>query len=387
MRTQLWSLTFGNFAIGTGVLIMPGLLEELSSGLSRTPAQIGMLVSAFALVVCVTGPLLAGWTSAIDRRRLLTAALVLYAITHLLSALVPSYAGLLALRMVTAFGAAVFTSQAAATAGLLVPPAQRGRAIGLALLGWSIASVLGMPIGSYLGSHIGWRATMAAEGMLSAAGAVWIWLQIPRGLFVAPMDGDGWKRLFANRPLLLVLAVTALQGAGQFALFAYLVVVWKEFIAASPLTISLLFGCFGITGVLGNLAGAHYMDRIGTERVAMTALALVALALLLWPLSRGSLPITLVLTLLWGLGCFVINSAQQARLISLAPTLASASVAMNSSAMYLGQALGTMAGGLLLSTAGSAHLSTIGALLLACAMLASQLAAGMRARGTAAEPA
>lgn len=387
MRTQLWSLTLGNFAIGTGVLIMPGMLNELTIDLASTPANIGMMISAFAMVICFTGPLLASWTSAMERRTLLTAALLLYALTHLLSAAAPGYGSLLAIRMVTALGAAVFTAQAAATAGLLVSPQQRGKAIGLALLGWSIAGVLGMPIGSYLSAHLGWRWAMVIEGLLSAGCALWIWLQIPPRLYVAAMDRAAWKSLFGNQALLLVVAVTALQGAGQFTLFAYLGVIWKEFIGASPLTISLLFAWFGLAGVLGNIAGAQVMDRLGTLWVGLISMGLVAVALLLWPLTRHSLPITVLLTLVWGLGCFVINSSQQARLIGLAPQLASASVAMNSSAMYLGQATGALAGGLLISAQHTNHLSAAGALFMMAAMLISQFAAVLVKRTVAENPA
>ncbi len=387
MRSRLWSLTLGNFAIGTGVLIMPGMLNELALGLASTPAQIGMLISVFALVICITGPLLAGWTSMLDRRRLLTAALALYALTHLLSALAPNYASLLAIRMVTALGAAVFTAQAVATAGLLVPPQERGRAIGLAALGWSIASVVGMPAGSYLGATFGWRATMAAEGLLAAVCAAWLWRQIPSRLFVTPMDRAAWKTLFANTPLLLVVAVTALQGAGQFVVFSYLVLVWKESIQASPLVISALFACFGVAGMLGNILGAHLMDRLGTARVALMAMAAVGIALLLWPLTYQSLAATILLTLLWGLGCFAINSAQQARLVDLAPALASASVAMNSSAMYLGQALGAFIGGLMIAAGSSMRLSMVGAGFVGVAIIMSQLATGMAQRPVAGEPA
>ncbi len=387
MRTNIWSLTLGNFAIGTGVLIMPGMLNELTAAFARSPAQIGMLFSAFALVICIAGPLLAGWTSALERRVLLTAALALYAITHLLSAAAPGYNSLLALRMVTALGAAVFTAQAAATAGLLVPAEERGRAIGLALLGWWIASVLGMPIGSYLGAQFGWRATMVTEGLLSAACAAWLWRQIPSKLFVAPMNRTAWKSLFSNTPLLLVVAVTALQSSGQFTLFSYVVKMWQDSIQMSPATMSLLFAGFGITGVIGNIIGTQLMDRIGTSWVAHVSMALVGIALVLWPLGAKSLPITVALTLLWGLGCFIINGAQQARLVNMAPALSSASVAMNSSAMYLGQALGALVGGLLISLEGTARLPWAGALFIGAALVVSQLASTLANRNLEGAPA
>ncbi|MES2538041.1 MAG: MFS transporter [Pseudomonadota bacterium] len=387
MQSKLWSLTLGNFAIGTGMMIMPGMLNELGAGLAVSPAAIGMLISAFALTVCLGGPFLASWTSAIERRKLLTAALVLYAVMHLVAALAPGYGTLLAVRMVTAIGAALFTAQAAATAGLLVPPETRGKAIGLVFLGWSIAAVVGTPLGSYLGAHIGWRPTLALVGVVSALFAAGVWLQIPGKLHVAPMDRAAWNALFGNTPLLLVVSVTALQAAGMFTVFSYMALVLKDFLGASPTTISMMFFFFGVTGVIGNIIGARMMDRVGTARVAMAAMGCMLTATVLWPLSRGSLPIAVLLTLIWGFGCFAVNSAQQARLVAMAPQLASASVALNSSAIYLGQALGAFAGGLIISSHGAGALSFFGAVPLALAMAVSLLAASMSNRRTVAAPA
>jgi predicted MFS family arabinose efflux permease len=384
MQSKLWSLTLGNFAIGTGMMIMPGMLNELGADLAVSPAAIGMLISAFALTVCVGGPFLASWTSAIERRKLLTAALVLYAVMHFVAALAPGYGTLLAVRMVTAIGAALFTAQAAATAGLMVPPAIRGKAIGLVFLGWSIAAVVGTPLGTYLGAHIGWRPTLALVGVVSALFAAGVWLQIPGKLYVAPMDRAAWKALFANTPLLLTVSVTALQAAGMFTVFSYMALLLKDFIGASPTTISMMFFCFGVTGVIGNIIGARVMDRIGAAQVAMAAMGCMLTAIALWPLTRGSLPITVVMILIWGFGCFAVNGAQQARLVAMAPQLASASVALNSSAIYLGQAVGALAGGLIISSRGTGTLSFFGAVPLAVAIAVSLLAANMSSRRTVA---
>lgn len=380
MQPKLWSLILGNFAIGTGVMIVPGMLNDLSADLAVTPAAVGMLIAAFAMTICVGGPFLAGWTSAIDRRKLLTASLLLYAVTHLISACAPGYSTLLIARMVTAVGAALFTAQAAATAGLMVPPETRGRAIGFVFLGWSIAAVVGTPLGAYLGAHIGWRPTMALVGLLAALFAGGVWLRIPAGLFVAPMDRTAWKALFANTPLLLVISVTAIQALGMFTLFSYMALVLKDFINATPTVISLMFLCFGVTGVIGNVVGARLMDRIGPTRVGIAAMACMLTALLLWPLTHASVAMTATLILVWGAGCFAVNSAQQARLVAMAPQLASASVALNSSAIYLGQAAGAFLGGVIVSTYGTGSLSFFGALPMALAILVSLLAANLLQR-------
>ncbi|TFV92546.1 MFS transporter, partial [Oxalobacteraceae bacterium OM1] len=340
MQPKLWSLTLGNFAIGTGVMVVPGMLNDLAAGLQVTPPQVGLLISAFAMTICIGGPFLAAATTAIERRKLLTGSLLLYAALHLASAFAPGYEALLILRMVTAIGAALFTAQAAATAGLMVPPDQRGNAVASVFLGWSLAAVLGSPLGAYLGAHIGWGPTLGLVGLLSAVSALAVWLQIPPRLFVAPMDRAAWKALFSDRPLLLAISVTAIQAMGMFTLFSYMALVLKDFIDATPTTVSMMFLCFGITGVTGNVIGARVMDRVGPVRVGVAAMSSMLLAITLWPLTRGSLPVTVVLTLMWGLGCFAVNGSQQVRLIGIAPQLASASVALNSSAIYLGQALG-----------------------------------------------
>ncbi|WP_292933094.1 MFS transporter [Noviherbaspirillum sp.] len=385
MQPRLWSLTLGNFAIGTGVMIVPGMLNELSADLAIAPARVGMLISAFAMTICITGPFLASWTSAIDRRKLLVASLLLYAVMHLVAAFAPGYGTLLVARMVTAIGAAIFTAQAAATAGLMVPPETRGKAIGLVFLGWSIAAVVGTPMGAYLGAHIGWRPTMALVGLLAALFAAGVWKQIPSGLFIAPMDRAAWKALFANTPLLLAISVTAIQALGMFTVFSYMALLLKDFIGATPTVISLLFLCFGATGVTGNVIGARVMDRVGPVRVGVAAMDCMLTAIVLWPLTRGSLPITVVVILIWGLGCFAVNGAQQARLVSMAPQLASASVSMNSSAIYLGQATGAFIGGLIVSTQGTANLSFYGALPMAAGIAVSLFAANLSKRKHLAE--
>lgn len=387
MQSRLWSLTLGNFAIGTGVMVVPGMLNELSADLAVSPAKVGMLISAFAMTICITGPLLAGWTSAIDRRKLLTSSLLLYAAMHFAAALAPGYNALLIARMVTALGAAVFTAQAAATAGLMVPPETRGKAIGMVFLGWSIAAVIGTPIGAYLGAHIGWRPTLGLVGLLSALFAAAVWLQIPPKLFVTPMDRTAWKALFANTPLLLAVSVTAIQALGMFTTFSYMALLLKDFLDATPTVISLLFLCFGITGVIGNVAGARVMDHIGPMKVGVIAMGCMLTAIALWPLTRGSLPFAVVLTLVWGLGCFSVNSAQQARLVAMAPQLASASVSLNSSAIYLGQATGAFIGGAIVSTQGTANLSFFSAVPMAAAIAVSLYAATLSNRRRLAEAA
>src|SRR6267142_1039950 len=116
MNKSLVALCFGNFIIGTGALIVPGMLPVLAEGLEVTLPVAGQLITAFAFTVCISAPLLAGATSRFDRRKLLASMQLLYVAGHLAAALLSSFAPLLAVRVITSFGAALFTAQAAATA-------------------------------------------------------------------------------------------------------------------------------------------------------------------------------------------------------------------------------------------------------------------------------
>jgi MFS transporter, DHA1 family, inner membrane transport protein len=144
------ALLAGNFAIGCGVMVVPGSLNDITTSLQVSVAVAGQLISVAAVAMALGAPLLAVFLGHMDRRVLLTAALVWYALGHLLSALMPSYAALLPLRTLCVLAAAVFSPQAAAAINVMAPPEQRGRHMTFIFLGWSLASVLGMPVHAWI---------------------------------------------------------------------------------------------------------------------------------------------------------------------------------------------------------------------------------------------
>lgn len=364
----LWALLAGNFVIGSGVMVVAGTLNELSASLDVSVATAGQLITAGALVMCIGAPLLASVVAGWDRRRLLAFSLLWYALAHAVTAAMPNFAGVLVARMLTVIAPAVFTPQAAACVGLLVPPEQRGRAVTFVFLGWSLASVLGMPIGALIGGHFGWRAAFGVIALASLLCAVWVWRALPSGIRPEALSRAAWGRVLGNPLLMGVVLVTVLQASGQFVLTSYLSPLLREHLAATPTQIGLAWAWFGLCGLVGNMLASRHIDRLGAGRMVTLCSALIALGLLLWPLGLGHswLAVCLVLTP-WGLGCFSTNSAQQARLVGLAPTLAAGSVALNSSAMYTGQAIGAGSGGWLLAQGATAWMPTAGlaALLLA----------------------
>lgn len=364
----LWPLLFGNFVIGTGVMVVPGTLDEISSSLDVSVATAGQLISAAALLMCLGAPLLAAFVAGWDRRRLLALSMLWYGALHLACIAAPSFAALLPLRVITMLAPAIFTPQAAACVSLLVPPEQRGRAITFVFLGWSVASVLGMPIGAFVGGTLGWRSAFAVVGLLSFAAAVWVWRAMPNGVRPPALSAADWRETLRSKALMLCVLVTVLYSAGQFVLFSYFAPYYKLKIGITAGELSLLLMWFGVFGFIGNMLMSRNIDRIGASRSVMLGIAAMALSLLIWPLGT-SLVMAALVSIPWALGCFSSNSAQQARLVAIAPALASASIALNSSAMYAGQAIGAASGGWLITHDGmdTLHWAGFAGLLLAMA--------------------
>ena len=354
---SLYTLAFGNVVIGTGALAFIGMLDTIAADLAVTPSAAGQIGGLFALAICVSGPLLGAATSRFDRRRVLAASLALYALGHVAAVFAPGYWSLLLVRVLTAVAGALFTPQAAASASLLVPAERRARTMAFVFLGWSIAAVLGMPAGAWIGAHFGWRTAMACIALLSAIGAALVWREVPARLFVARIDAAAWRAIVAHPALLLVVSVTAIHASAQFVLFSYIVVAYHEAIAATPTLIAALLAVNGAGGFVGNLAAGRIADRIGTAPVVLAAIMAMTVAFGIWIVlfvvgqGKVGLGIALVAALLWGAGNFASNSMQQVRLVNLAPSLASVSVALNTSAIYLGQFIGAAAGGLVLAEA------------------------------------
>ncbi|MBC8058068.1 MAG: MFS transporter [Rhizobiales bacterium] len=354
-----WALMFGNFVIGCGVMSVAGTLNDIALSLDVSIALAGQLIAIAAATMAFGAPLLAGWVAGFDRRRLLALALLWYGAGHVASALMPSYAALWPVRALTMLAAAVFTPQAAAAIGFMAAPHERGRAITFIFLGWSVASVLGLPLSAWIGETFGWQSAFGVIGVLALAAAVWVFAVMPNGVRPAALSLRAWKDVLTNPVLMAMVMVTALSGAGQFTLFSYFAPYYKQTLGASTEEITLLLVWFGAFGLAGNVVLTRVIDRVGPNVAVAFTLSLIALSLLLWPLG-GTLASTAVILVPWALGCFSSNSTQQARLGMVAPAAAPALMALNTSAIYLGQAIGAGSGGWLISHGGYAPLNWFG---------------------------
>ena len=246
----LWSLLFGNFVIGTGVMVVPGTLNDVGSSLAVSVAVSGQLITAAAVMMCLGAPLFASVVAGWDRRRLLALSMLWYAAFLGLSALAPDFGWLIVLRVLAAVSPAIFTPQAAACIGLLVTPAQRGRAITFVFLGWSVASVVGVPLGAWIGGTLGWRSAFGFVALLSLFSAVWVWRSLPDGVRPPAFSRSAWGETLRSRALMLCVAVTLLYSAGQFVLFSYFAHYFKLHLDVTPAEL----WCLRLDRQLGDVA-------------------------------------------------------------------------------------------------------------------------------------
>ena len=367
-HTKLWALTLGNFAVGTGSLIVAGILPEIATGLGTSVAMAGQLVTVYGLALAIGAPLLAMAAGRIERRKLMLGGLAVFVLACLIGAFATNFTILVLSRVLAGVGAALFTPNAAALAAQLVEPKRRGRAIALVFAGFSFASVIGVPLGTYVGCEFGWHSAFGLVAALGLLALVTIAKTLPSGVTVPAVALRLWLRLFHQLAPMLAVTITVFSMAGQYALFTYIAALLGEMHGIRPTGLSALLVWFGVAGVLGNAFAGRAVDRLGAALVATVGIGVLLAALIIMGNSGSSLPLTILAMGLWGSAAFAISSAQQVRLVNHDPRLAGATLALNTSGLYVGQAVGALLGGIAISMLGLQSVVWTGVILLMIAM-------------------
>ena len=341
------ALMLGNIVTGCSVLAPAGMLLELSQDLGVSISYAGLLITFGAIVLCIGSPVTAWLTSRIERRTLLTATLAVLAITNAASAFAPDYATLLVIRLVMLAVGALYTPQAAGTAGLVVPEEKRGSNIAYIFLGWSLAAAIGLPLITFIASRYGWRAAYGGIGIIGCFSFLLLAWRLPKGLIGAPVDLKTWADVGRNRMIVLLLLITTLHMSGQFVVFTFMGPLLTKLTQASPDAVALVFALYGVFGFIGIAIATRIVDSWGAYKTSLLFTILMLTGVTGWAFSAGIYPLMAISVAIWGLGFASTNSMQQVRLVGAAPALASASVSLNTSVLYIGQAVGSAIGGLL----------------------------------------
>lgn len=337
----------GNFVTGVGLLGPTAMLGELSAGLGVTIREAGLLITFGAVMLCICSPVMSWLTSRVERKKLLICVIAVVAACNLASAFAPNYTVLLAIRLVMCVAAAPYTPQAAGVVGMLVPSEKRGSSVAYVFLGWTLAAAVGLPMVTFIASRYGWREVYGVVGVMSCISFMLLVWRIPRGLYGAPVDLSTWSSLARNRLVLLLLSITTLQIAGQFSIFTFMAPLLEQLAGAGHDAAATVFAIYGVCGFLGIMTATRIVDNWGPLRTSILSTSLVLAGMSVWTFGAGHLPAMALGVAIWGLGFGAITSMQQVRLITAAPAAGAAAVSLNTSMLYIGQAIGSGIGGLL----------------------------------------
>ncbi|MEU9112692.1 MFS transporter [Streptomyces sp. NPDC048483] len=379
MRLRLLLLALGTFAVGTDSMVTAGILGLVAHDLDVSVPAAGQMVTVFALSYAVLAPVLATATARWPRRRVLLTALTVFTFANALSAVAPNYPALLATRVLAAAGAALYTPTANAVATTLVPPERRGRALATVLGGMTVATALGVPLGTYLG-RTDWRLTMWLVVALGAAAFLGLTLLL-RDLPAPAAAPDLHTRLapLRNRRVLGAAITTLVFFLAINVVYIYLGAVVRPATGGDTGRLSLIMLVSGIASVVGNWLGGRAVDRLGVRTVLLTGGSAAAAAFLVLPWISATMTGALLYAAVSPLAGWAVAVALPHRLASIDPPSAPLLISLNSSALYLGMAAAGGAGSLALTVLGDRWLPLASAALTLVALTLSAVTTRRRA--------
>ncbi|WP_406273338.1 MFS transporter [Nocardia sp. NBC_00881] len=363
MPVAIYVLGLSIFAQGTSELMLAGLLTEMAGDLGVSVPQAGLLISAFALGMLVGAPVLAVATLRWSRRTALLAFLAVFAATHVVAALTSDYRILFTTRVIGAFVYAGFWAVAATTAISLVPATARGKAMSIVAGGLTIATVIGLPAGTVIGQHLGWRAAFWAVALLSAAAMFGVLVKIPGGRPATAPRMRKELRTMVRPQLWLSYGTTALATGALLVSFAYLGALLSDTTRLADGWIPVVLAIYGLGAFVGIVAGGRTADAHPLTSLYVGIAGVVVTSALLALTAQYAVPVVLLSFLLGAFG-FGINPTLNSRVFTLAgdaPTLAAAT---NISSFNVGITAGPWLGGLAIGAGlGYASVAWIGAAL------------------------
>ncbi|MEU5031191.1 MFS transporter [Streptomyces milbemycinicus] len=380
-------LTLCAFTLGTGEIMIAGLLPDIAADAGVSLSTAGLLVSVFAATVVVGGPVLALTTSAVGRVRLLVTLFALFVTGTAMSALTSSFPLIAGGRVAAALAHSALMPLFFGLAADAVPPQRRGTAVARVSLGFSLATIVGLPLGTAIGHWFSWRLTFWAVALLALAAAGPV-VALGRKPYEPTRDGaeaqagggtevGGGKRagrlaelrVLGERRVRAVIAVTALSAAGAFTAYTYITPLLTDTTGFSASATTVLLLLFGIGGTVGNLVSGRLADRSVMAAVCAGVAALAA-ALPLLGATATVKPLAVVFLFLFGAAYYGVIPAVNTRLMNVAPARArNFALTVQSSAFNLGIALGGWLGGEVIASGVSMRwVPVAGGLVTVCAL-------------------
>jgi MFS transporter, DHA1 family, inner membrane transport protein len=365
---SILSLTVGAFAIGMTEFVIMGLLPNVADDLHVSISSAGQLITMYALGVAVGAPILTILTHRIPQKMLLCLLMVLFILGNGISVFAPSYAILMGARMLTALTHGTFFGVGAVIASNLVRPDKRAGAVSIMMSGLTIANIIGVPLGTFIGQHMGWRSSFGLIAIVGIVALIGILIFIPQIRQDKPASIVQQITTLAQPKLLLYLLIGALGNASLFTVFTYITPLLEQvtgFTEHSVTWILVLFGC-GVT--IGNIVGGKLADwKLMPSILGLYFMICVILTIFAFTVHS---PVFSVLTIfLWGAFSFAVMPGMQVRIMSLAQAAPALASTTSHSAGNLGNATGAFIGGWGITHLAITSLPWIGAVLVGLALI------------------
>jgi len=370
---SLLALAISAFGIGTTEFVPVGLLSTIADDLNISITLAGLLISGYAMGVAFGAPILTALTNKMSRKTLLMALMVIFIIGNSIAAVSTSFGMLLAARIITAFSHGVFFSIGSTIAADLVPEHKRASAIAFMFTGLTVATVTGVPLGTFIGQMFGWRATFWGVALLGVVGIIASAILIPKNIKDAPPSKlSDQIKILGNGPLLLAFAITALGYGGTFVAFTYLTPILQDITGFSPKVVSVILLVYGIAVAIGNSIGGKAADK-NPLKALLWMFIVQAIILVVLTFTAPFKIFGLITIFLLGMFAFMNVPGLQVIVVKLAeryvPAAVNVASALNIAAFNLGIAIGAFVGGIIVDTIGLIHTPWIGGVMVLGAVL------------------
>ncbi|HDR2388662.1 TPA: MFS transporter [Enterobacter roggenkampii] len=374
MPLALLALTISAFAIGTTEFVIVGLVPTIANQLAISLPSAGLLVSIYALGVAVGAPVLTALTGRFPRKQLLVALMVLFTAGNVLAWQAPDYTTLVIARLLTGLAHGVFFSIGSTIATSLVPKEKAASAIAIMFSGLTVALVTGVPLGTFIGQHFGWRETFLAVSLLGVIALVTSLLLVPSNIpGRASASLSDQLKVLTHPRLLIIYAVTALGYGGVFTAFTFLAPMMQDLAGFSPNAVSWILLGYGISVAIGNIWGGKLADKHGAVPALKFIFAALVVLLMIFQFTASIQYAALVTVLVMGIFAFgnvpglQVYVVQKAELYT--PNAVDVASGLNIAAFNIGIALGSIIGGQTVEHFGLTQTPWIGAVIVLIAFL------------------
>ncbi|WLF30819.1 MFS transporter [Bacillus altitudinis] len=360
-KTVVYLLALAAFLIGTIEYIITGIIQMVAHDLHVTTSTAGLLVTSLALSAAIGAPIVIALTINMDRRKILTCTLITFILSNFITSVSHSFEMVMITRILQGISGGTAIVVAMAVATRLVEREKRGTAIGIILMGLSSSLVLGVPIGTFLSSMIGWKALFAAIGVITLIPLIVVYRRIPSMKEQEPVTLRMQLSILKDKRILLAVAVTLFYVGGYSTLFTYLTPFLQKSANLSITEISGILLLAGICSFLGSSLGGMAADKKGPIFTIFSGIILQIMMLMLLAFVTGNLVVMVAVIMIWMIATWSTSPAQQLYLVTLVPKSPDIALSVNTSFIQFGFALGSGLGGIVLSRTSILHLSWISA--------------------------